>query len=191
MLPANAFGGRSSTYGPQLFMTDDSAAERNALKSVWPHATLLLCIFHVLQVLMALHVLFIIIIYAKTFFKALWRWLCDSKHKIILTDRPHLLGLLKKMLYAPTVSDLQCHFDAIKNDAVARKYMNFIEHMDTMYKRKLEWALSCRKDLHVRGNNTNNICEAGMLVMKDYILQRVKAFNMVQVLISHQVFEKL
>ena len=37
---------------PQLIMTDDSQAERNALKDVWPDAILLLCIFHYLQVCM-------------------------------------------------------------------------------------------------------------------------------------------
>lgn len=30
-------------------MTDDSAAERSALKQVWPSSRLLLCTFHVLQ----------------------------------------------------------------------------------------------------------------------------------------------
>ncbi|CAH1106770.1 unnamed protein product [Psylliodes chrysocephalus] len=43
----------------------------------------------------------------------------------------------------------------------------------------MEWALCYRKNLFVRGNNTNNICESAMMVMKEYILQRVKAFNMV------------
>ena len=39
----------NSTY-PDVFMTDDSALEKNALSVVWPESAQLLCIFHVLQV---------------------------------------------------------------------------------------------------------------------------------------------
>ncbi len=50
MLPENSFGGNGPILGPSVIMTDDSAAEQNALSTVWPSATLLLCLFHVLQV---------------------------------------------------------------------------------------------------------------------------------------------
>lgn len=50
-LPSDAFGSRSNQLGPMVFMTDDCAAEKNALNNTWPNSTLLLCIFHVLQVL--------------------------------------------------------------------------------------------------------------------------------------------
>ena len=36
---------------PEIFMTDDSAAERGALQQEFPESTLLLCIFHFLQVI--------------------------------------------------------------------------------------------------------------------------------------------
>ena len=49
ILPQNAFYGRGE-LGPEVFMTDDSDAERNALALAYPSAHLLLCIFHVLQV---------------------------------------------------------------------------------------------------------------------------------------------
>lgn len=45
-LPKESFGG----FGfPKIFMTDDSSAERNALKNVFPESRRLLCIFHVCQ----------------------------------------------------------------------------------------------------------------------------------------------
>lgn len=47
---------------PKNFMTDNSAAEIEAIKSVWPESQNLLCIFHVLQ--------------------AVWRWLWDAKNGI-------------------------------------------------------------------------------------------------------------
>ena len=66
----DAFGGRGSA-GPQILMTDDSASERNALHSVWPDATRLLCVFHVLQ--------------------ATWRWLFSHKNGIRQQVNAHLL----------------------------------------------------------------------------------------------------
>lgn len=43
---------------PNLFLTDQSLAEINAINSVWPISITLLCTFHVLQ--------------------AVWRWLWDT-----------------------------------------------------------------------------------------------------------------
>ena len=37
-----------------------------------------------------------------------------------------------------------------------------------------------RHDLPIRGNNTNNYCEAAMRVLKDKVLSRTKAFNVPQ-----------
>ena len=43
ILPEKAFFGRGASAGPKVIMTDDSAAERAALRQVWPSTTLLLC----------------------------------------------------------------------------------------------------------------------------------------------------
>lgn len=48
VLPPGAFYGRENV-GPEMCITDDSAAERAALRTVWPTTILLLCIFHYLQ----------------------------------------------------------------------------------------------------------------------------------------------
>ena len=44
--------GKTSFYGsqPKILMTDDSLAEKNAMKKAWPESKQLLCVFHVLQV---------------------------------------------------------------------------------------------------------------------------------------------
>ena len=39
-----------------------------------------------------------------------------------------------------------------------------------------KWAIACRHELQVRGNNTNNFSEAAMRVLKDKILERTKSF---------------
>ena len=49
VLPSAAFYGRGRELGPRLFMTDDADSLRSALRCSWSTATLLLCIFHVLQ----------------------------------------------------------------------------------------------------------------------------------------------
>ena len=48
MLPADAFFGRG-TKGPSMVMTDNADELRDAIHCVWPDATLLLCVFHILQ----------------------------------------------------------------------------------------------------------------------------------------------
>lgn len=88
------------------------------------------------------------------------------------------------MLYANQESDMDNLYILLKNDAVAMKYPNFLNYVSSYYGRRMEWALCYRKNLFVRGNNTNNICESAMMVMKEYILQRVKAFNMVHVCLA-------
>lgn len=55
-------------------MTDDSAAERNALQTVWPLSNRLLCHFHVAQ--------------------AEWRWISSN---INLKDRKKLMSKFRKV----------------------------------------------------------------------------------------------
>jgi predicted outer membrane lipoprotein len=89
LIDEECFGGRG-TSGSILFMTDDSIAERNALKLVFPESTLLLCAFHILQ--------------------AFWRFLWDSKSGVRKESRQHLFGILKAMLYAQTKESLETLF---------------------------------------------------------------------------------
>jgi hypothetical protein len=86
---------------PQLFLTDDCLAERQALAAVFPEAVLLLCTFHILQ--------------------AFWRYLWDSKHGVAKEDRPHLFYLLKKMLLANSEADLHVAFDEANHNAIIQR----------------------------------------------------------------------
>lgn len=56
-------------------MTDDSAAEKAALKAVWPESVQLLCHFHVAQ--------------------AEWRWLFANGSNIPRQERPRLMKLFQ------------------------------------------------------------------------------------------------
>ncbi|KAK8373151.1 hypothetical protein O3P69_012322 [Scylla paramamosain] len=44
------------------------------------------------------------------------------------------------------------------------------------------WAVCYRHDLLVRGNNTNSYAEAAMRILKDQIFERVRAYNIAQLL---------
>ncbi|XP_064475536.1 uncharacterized protein LOC135389412 [Ornithodoros turicata] len=70
----HCFGGQEA---PNAFMTDNSSAEKDALRMVWPQATQLLCHFHVLQ--------------------AEWRWLTSTKNGVPREDRQKLMSSFKQV----------------------------------------------------------------------------------------------
>jgi hypothetical protein len=86
------------TRGPQVILSDDSSAERQALSAIYPESTLILCAFHVLQ--------------------AHWRFLWDGKNAIAKDHRPHLFGLMKGLLYSDTVEDLDSGMEKVLIDAI-------------------------------------------------------------------------
>ena len=158
LIGAEAFFSRAD--GPQVFLTDDCAALRNALHSVWSKAHVLLCFFHLLQ--------------------ALWRWLWDTRHQIGKDDRPHLLRLFKAMMYAEDEEELTDRCAAITTDPISVRYPQFVAHINSILSRRAEWSLVDRLNLSIRGNNTTAYCEAGMRVLKDKIFHRLRAYNIVQ-----------
>ena len=158
VLPKKAFYGREQ--GPKVIMTDDSLAERNALAEVWPEATLLLCIFHFLQ--------------------GCWTWLHDGNNKVRNNHRTELIGQVKEMVYAKSISELEAlHNNFSKNELVCH-YPKFKTYIDRWWHKRLEWALCYRKSLLVRGNHINNVAEAGIRIVKELVFGRIKAYNMVQ-----------
>ena len=53
------------------------------------------------------------------------------------------------------------------------------ESIEKFLERKQEWAKLFRMELLMRGHHTNNFAEATMRILKDIILERVKAYNVV------------
>uniref|UniRef100_A0A2S2PBP9 SWIM-type domain-containing protein n=2 Tax=Schizaphis graminum TaxID=13262 RepID=A0A2S2PBP9_SCHGA len=159
LFPIDALSKRGEK-GPKIFMSDDSAAERHALNDVFPQSTLLLCIFHVLQ--------------------ATWRYLWNSSHGVPLCHRQVLYSKVKDMLYSKSKEQLESTFNNILHEPLIKKYLKFESYITNLYQRKEEWALCYRKGLITRGQNTNNISEAGMKIIKDVILDRTKAYSPVQ-----------
>ncbi|XP_078686972.1 uncharacterized protein LOC144919399 [Branchiostoma floridae x Branchiostoma belcheri] len=162
ILPSHAFYGHGPDAGPDVILTDNCDEERNALTQTWPGANLLLCTFHVLQ--------------------QVWKWLHDKNHNIKQDDRPYLLSLFKRCLYAETEETFQnCCADMFEDDK-CKQYANFITYLSNLCDKKEAFALCFRTHLPVRGNHTNNFVEAQFLVLKDTILRRVKEYNVVGLL---------
>ncbi|XP_048589237.1 uncharacterized protein LOC116618843 [Nematostella vectensis] len=161
-LPEYAFNGRGKENGPKVILTDNCKEERNALKSIWPLSTLLLCTFHMLQ--------------------QLWRWLHESKNNVNLADRPFILNLFKKSLYAETEQEFENSFSELLNDDHCMENPTLVSYLQKLYNDKESFALCFRKELPVRGNHTNNFAEAQFLVLKDIILRRTKEYNVVGLL---------
>ncbi|XP_028440345.1 uncharacterized protein LOC114559727 [Perca flavescens] len=156
LLPPGAFFGRED-HGPQAVMTDDCSALRQALATVYPGASILLCTFHLLQ--------------------AMWRWLWNGIKK---EERPQLLNGFRGLVYARTAEDLSAAYATLSADPLASKHKNFMKHLLEVYGRRQEWALCLRVHLLTRGNNTNNYVESAMKIVKDKVLHRLKAYNLTQ-----------
>lgn len=84
MLKDVAFNGK---LHPDSFITDDSDAEIGALREVWPHSKLFLCVFHVLQ--------------------AGWRWLWNAKNAIAKEHRKPLISVLKALVYSESIDSFE------------------------------------------------------------------------------------
>ena len=153
-----AFHGNGPMVGPKIVLTDNCQEEKNALKSAWPPANLLLCIFHILQ--------------------QTWRWLLDKNHQINQNDRPAILGIFKKALYACSEDVFEESYDELL-DEMEEVYPQAFKYFEDLYQERQSFALCFRTSLLVRGNQTNNFVESQFLVLKDVILGRVKEYNLV------------
>ena len=163
LLPSYAFFNKGAS-GPENIITDDSDSERKSIASVWPLSRLLLCTFHVLQ--------------------ATWRWLWASQHHIKLKDRPHLLKLLRGLMYAPTENDFDELRVELGDDPVLEQYENYKHYLEKLLERYELWALFVRiqENMSTHGNNTNNFVESSFRVLKEHIFHRRKSYNLVELL---------
>ena len=84
------------------------------------------------------------------------------------------------MVYAKRVSELEQKYKEFKAHLTVQKYPAFVQHISNLWPRRDEWALCYRSGLPVRGNNTNNVSEAGVRILKEIVFSRVKAYNLVE-----------
>lgn len=148
--------------GPKVVITDNCAAEKNALELCFPKIRLLLCIFHVLQ--------------------AIWRYLWKSEHGVEKNHRNTIFQAFKRALYAEKETDFNLYFTQMMENEILKKYPKVRDYFKEYNVCKKDWALCFRTDLPIRGNNTNNYAESTMRILKEKIFHRKRAFNVVQLI---------
>ena len=99
-----------------------------------------------------------------------------------MNDRPHLFSVFKRILYAESEEDKNDLYESFLSNEIVLKHPNFGTYIQDVYEDCESWALCCRVNLSLRGNDTNNYCEAQFLVIKDEVLNRQKEVNVVGLL---------
>ena len=80
-------------------------------------------------------------------------------------------------MYAASEDEMDVAINNILKEKVS--YPEFVKRFEAFYKRKTEWVLYFRNDLLTRQHNTNNLAEISIRILKDIVLCRTKAFNVV------------
>ncbi len=91
---------------PAIFMTDDSAAEKAALRAVFPQALQLLCHFHMLQ--------------------AEWRWFMSAISGVAKTDRQELMKLFRNVCFNCGIINISRLFIFLCHSCFGAYYMNAV-----------------------------------------------------------------
>lgn len=161
ILPENAFHGRGKD-GPKIYMTDDCPAERNSLRSTFKanDLILLLCKFHVLQ--------------------AVWRFLLNSKNGVKGKSRVEIFFLFKQLLNCTDIAKFNKMYDELLQLSIVKEHPLCAEYLKTKRESSEAWAMAFRQTLLTRGHDTNNYNEVGTKIIKEEIMNRLKAFNVVQ-----------
>jgi hypothetical protein len=79
-------------------------------------------------------------------------------------------------MYADSSETLAQAIDAVEN---LDKYEKFVTRLRKNLERKEQWVELFRSEFTTRHANTNNYAEASIRILKDIILRRTKAFNVV------------
>lgn len=135
---------------------------RQALHGAFPEATLVLCVFHLLQ--------------------AMWRWLWSSSNGVPKQHRAQLLKSFRGLVYASTPTALTEGLARLMEDHIASQHPKFVRHLQEVFKRREEWAICLHTHLPIRGNHTNNYVESAMRVVKEKVLhRRLNAYNVTEI----------
>ena len=155
--PVESFFGQGF---PSVFLTDNDLKEREPLQHLFPQSRLLLCQFHML--------------------KAVWAWLCDSKHGVSRDDRQEVYMAFKSALYAPTEQELCEKFHTLTELTAFDDSERCAQYFELLWSYKEDWAFAYRTGLPLRGSNTMNYIEVAFRILKDCVFDRVMAFTLPQ-----------
>ena len=138
-------------------MTDNCDELHRNLHINWWNATLLLCVFHVLQ--------------------QIWRWLYDRQHEVSKNDRVEIMKLFRNLVYGHDVEGYERAYENLFPSLKMQKYKNCVQYFEELCEISKSWGKCFRSEKLIRGLNTNNYIEAQSLVVKDTILRRQCQYN--------------
>ena len=148
---------------PDVVMTDNSDSERNGLRAVFPNSVFLLCIFHILQAA-----------FRYVWKSENWNPAVSNKHK------PEVYAFFKRLVYAEDENNLIQTFNTLKEKEIFKMNPKIMKYAVQLFETRELWALCYRKNILIRGHNTNNFSEATMRILKEKIFDRKRAYNLVQ-----------
>jgi hypothetical protein len=143
----NLFGGQ---HYPKVFITDDSLAEQNAIKSTFPECGSKLCLFHVAQ--------------------AVWHWLWNSVNKTLMQE-------FQSIMRISSVKQAELTYKEACVSPTSKKYGNWRTYLQSHWERRELWCIAWR-GAEMCGNHTNNYTEIRVRLYKDMVLSICKAYNM-------------
>ena len=146
----------NSLSGPSVIMTNNCGELYQSLSYNWPDATLLLCIFHILQ--------------------QVWRWLYESCHSIAKNDRVITIKLFWILVYARHNEDHVSAYTVLFEYNLTNKYSLCVRYFEDLCNSQ-RWAICFWNEELTRGSNTSYYVQARFLVMKDYLLKKQSQFN--------------
>ena len=115
------------------------------------------------------------------FLQSHWTWLYEGKNKIKNEHRAILIGKVKELVYSKTEKHLMdAYSKLLKKNDYSSNVPQFSEPIKVHWLRRQQWVICYRSNIITRGNNTNNISEAGIKIVKELIFGRIKAYNLIQ-----------
>ncbi|KAF0310053.1 hypothetical protein FJT64_018873 [Amphibalanus amphitrite] len=112
-------------------------------------------------------------------FRLLVGILPDVKLCIFFQHRQAIMALAKQLVYANNEAEIATTMELVATEW-GERYPLLDQYLQGFAARRQEWALCLRTDVPTRGHNTNNIVESAFRVLKDSVLYRTRAFNLLQ-----------
>lgn len=146
--------------GPQILMTNDCAAVRRALREVFPDATVLYSVHHLLQ--------------------AMFRWLWTSSNEVPQQHRTHLLKSFRGLLGSPTPAALEERYLRLAQDRVASQHAKFLQRLEEVFTQRDEWAVCLYAQLSAARCGAEECAQSATGCAREKVLHRLKSYSLTQ-----------
>ena len=153
-----------------MFITDDSLAEQNAIKSTFPESGSKLCLFHVAQ--------------------AVWRWLWNSVNEVALGDRKILMQEFQSIMSSSSVEQAELTYKEACYSPTSKKYGNWRIYLQSHWERSYGALLGEEQkfvaiipttmqrlqcDSRCKAYNVTTLVDFTCTVMEKYYVRRLRS----------------